>query len=58
MAIRQRVTTARAVQTRRFEGLENVHYNAQMNSKQIRVYCRLDEPSKSLLKNAMERQSV
>jgi magnesium chelatase family protein len=58
VAIRQRVTAARAVQTQRFEGLENVHYNAQMNSKQIRNYCKLDESSKRLLKNAMERLNL
>ncbi len=58
VAIRQRVTAAREIQTQRFDGLENVHYNAQMNSKQIRNYCRLDEPSKSLLKNAMERLNL
>ncbi len=55
VAIRQRVTAARAVQTARFSGLENVHYNAQMNTKQIREYCPLDDVSKTLLKNAMER---
>lgn len=53
--IRKRVTSARDVQSRRFEGLEKVHYNAQMNTKQIRQFCRLDEASKGLLKNAMER---
>jgi magnesium chelatase family protein len=58
VAIRQRVTEARAVQTQRFEGLENVHYNAQMNSKQIRSFCKLDEASKSLLKNAMQRLNL
>ncbi|WP_339705390.1 YifB family Mg chelatase-like AAA ATPase [uncultured Kriegella sp.] len=58
VAIRQRVTEARELQTHRFEGLENVHYNAQMNSKQIRQFCKLDEPSKSLLKNAMERLNL
>jgi magnesium chelatase family protein len=58
VVIRQRVTSARAVQTQRFEGLENVHYNAQMNSKHIRIYCRLDAPSINLLKNAMERLNL
>jgi len=56
--IRQRVTTAREVQTKRFEELENVHYNAQMNTKQIREYCRLDDASKALLKTAMERLNL
>jgi len=56
--IRKRVTAARELQTKRFEELENVHYNAQMNTKQIREYCRLDEPSKILLKTAMERLNL
>ncbi|WP_405397698.1 YifB family Mg chelatase-like AAA ATPase [Maribacter sp. Asnod2-G09] len=56
--IRKRVTAARELQTVRFEAMENVHYNAQMNTKQIREYCRLDEKSKALLKNAMERLNL
>jgi magnesium chelatase family protein len=58
VAIRKRVTAAREIQTQRFEELENVHYNAQMNSKQIRKYCRLDDTSKQLLKTAMERLNL
>lgn len=58
VAIRKRVTAARDIQTKRFTALENVHYNAQMNTKQIREYCKLDESSKLLLKNAMERLNL
>jgi magnesium chelatase family protein len=35
-----------------------VHYNAQMSVKQIRKYCDLNDESKSLLKNAMERLNL
>ncbi len=56
--IRKRVTKARELQTERFKALENVHYNAQMNTKQIREYCKLDVASKELLKNAMERLNL
>jgi magnesium chelatase family protein len=56
--IRKRVTAAREQQTKRFEDNENVHYNAQMNTKQIRKYCILDESSKQLLKTAMERLNL
>ncbi|MFS4455637.1 YifB family Mg chelatase-like AAA ATPase [Maribacter sp. 2304DJ31-5] len=56
--IRKRVTAAREIQTKRFEALENVHYNAQMNTKQIREYCILDDKSKTLLKTAMERLNL
>ena len=58
VAIRERVIKARELQTTRFEDLATMHYNAQMNTKQIREYCQLDEPSKTLLKNAMERLNL
>ncbi|MFH6770106.1 YifB family Mg chelatase-like AAA ATPase [Gaetbulibacter aquiaggeris] len=56
--IRKRVTKAREIQTKRFEASDAVHYNAQMNTKQIRKYCVLDEASKQLLKTAMERLNL
>ena len=56
--IRKRVTAARDIQSKRFEALENVHYNAQMNTKQIREFCVLDNASKEMLKNAMERLNL
>jgi magnesium chelatase family protein len=56
--IRKRVTEAREFQTERFKELENVHYNAQMNTKQIREHCSLNDASKTLLKNAMERLNL
>ena len=58
IAIRERVTKARMLQTERFKELDNVHYNAQMNTKQIRSYCKMDQASKDLLKNAMERLNL
>ncbi len=56
--IRTRVTQARELQTKRFSDSDTVHYNAQMNTKQIRAYCKLDKDSKALLKNAMERLNL
>jgi magnesium chelatase family protein len=56
--IRKRVTKARQVQTLRFDDNEKVHYNAQMNVKQIREFCQLEESSKQLLKTAMERLNL
>jgi magnesium chelatase family protein len=38
--------------------MDNIHYNAQMSTKHIREYCVLDEDSKTLLKNAMERLNL
>jgi magnesium chelatase family protein len=56
--IRKRVTAAREIQSKRFEDLDNIHYNAQMSSKQIREYCPLDDVSLQLLKTAMERLNL
>ncbi|WP_034887983.1 YifB family Mg chelatase-like AAA ATPase [Gillisia sp. Hel_I_29] len=56
--IRKRVTRARQLQTDRFESFENVHYNAQMSVKQIREFCMLEDSSKQLLKNAMEKLNL
>ena len=51
--IRERVTAARLLQKKRFYDFDNVHYNAQMNAKQLRYYCRLDPAGEELIKNAM-----
>lgn len=56
--IRKRVTSARELQTKRFEDSKIVHYNAQMNTKQIRKFCKLDDTSMKLLKTAMERLNL
>ncbi len=56
--IRKRVTKAREFQTERFKNSKQVHYNAQMNVKQIRKHCVLNDASKLLLKTAMERLNL
>lgn len=58
IVIRERVTLARKIQSKRFSSIENIHYNAQMGVKQIRSFCVLDADSKTLLKNAMERLNL
>ncbi|WP_127020638.1 YifB family Mg chelatase-like AAA ATPase [Flagellimonas beolgyonensis] len=58
VAIRKRVEMAREIQTIRFEDFKEVHYNAQMGTKHIRQFCRLDATSKNLLKNAMQRLNL
>lgn len=54
-AIRERVMSARQLQTGRYSISEGVYCNAQMRSKDLRTYCELDEAGTSLLKTAMER---
>jgi magnesium chelatase family protein len=56
--IRHRVVAARAVQSRRFAALDAIHYNAQMGTRQIRDFCRLDAASLELLKNAMQKLNL
>ena len=56
--IRKRVTKAREIQSLRYENFENLHYNAQMSSKQVREFCALDDTSLQLLKTAMERLNL
>ncbi len=53
--IRERVIAARKIQEKRFTGVKNVYKNADMGSKEIRKFCKLDESSQNLLKNAMNR---
>jgi len=55
--IRLRVNQSRQVQLDRFKGLE-IFSNSQMNPKQIRKYCILDEESKTLLKMAMDKKGL
>lgn len=56
--IRKWATAARELQTMRFAEFENVRYNAQMNTEQIRSFCKLDDASKELLKNVMEQLTL
>lgn len=56
--IRKRVISARQIQKDRFESSNTIHYNAQMNVKQIRQYCELSSESLALLKIAMEKLNL
>lgn len=52
-SIKLRVQKARDLQTKRFDEY-NIHYNAQMDVKHIKKYCKLNQDTKALLKKAME----
>ncbi len=56
--IRRRVEAARDLQTERFKDIKDLHYNAQMGTKHIREFCKLNASSKNLLKNAMQRLNL
>lgn len=55
MSIRERVMSARAVQSRRFKEYKGIHYNAQMSVKLLGTYCALDEGSLKLLESAIDK---
>lgn len=53
--IRERVVKARQIQADRFHGKINIYKNADMGSKEIRKYCKLDNRSQEILKIAMNK---
>ncbi len=56
--IRERVITARDVQSQRFENNPELHSNAQMGSRDLRKYCAIPESGHQLLRNAMEKLNL
>ncbi len=56
--IRERVVKARLLQEKRYENAVGVHSNAQMSSKDIQSFCRLDETGSAILKSAMEKMGL
>ncbi|MFN4123473.1 MAG: YifB family Mg chelatase-like AAA ATPase [Flavobacteriales bacterium] len=57
-SIRARVVKARDIQEARFNEKEGIYCNAQMGSKLIKTYCKIDQTGIQLLKTAMERLSL
>ncbi|MBC8525799.1 MAG: YifB family Mg chelatase-like AAA ATPase [Candidatus Cloacimonetes bacterium] len=53
--IRKRVNEARKVQLERFAENPHIFSNADMESKHLRKYCRIDDECKQLLKIAIEK---
>jgi len=56
--IRDRVIKSREIQEERFQQTKGVHANAQMSTKQLQSYCKLDEQSQKMLKMAMEKLNL
>lgn len=55
-SIRDRVVEARRVQKNRYEKSNtSIHSNAQMGSYELQTYCQLDDSSRTILKNAMNK---
>lgn len=57
-AIRERVIKARQIQAERYKHTPNVYCNAQMTSKMLRQYAKIDDSSLKILRNAMERMHL
>ncbi|MDF1610977.1 MAG: YifB family Mg chelatase-like AAA ATPase [Stygiobacter sp.] len=53
--IRKRVINARKIQQERFKEIKHVFKNADMTTKEIKIFCQLDKASEDLLKMAMNR---
>ncbi|MDP3831472.1 MAG: ATP-binding protein, partial [Ignavibacteriaceae bacterium] len=53
--IRKRVINARMIQHKRFENHPHIFNNADMGSKEVRHYCKLDNAGMELLKMAMTK---
>ena len=53
-AIQKRVDPARTVQQKRFTR-SKIHCNAQMSTRQIRTYCKIDDRSHKLLEQAIDK---
>lgn len=56
--VRRRVMKAREIQIERFAKIPEVYSNAQMTTKLIQQYCRLDDECSKLLKQAMDRLNL
>jgi len=52
--VRERVCEARKYQLKRFQG-EGIFSNAHMKTKHLKKFCKLDDNSHNLLRNAMEK---
>jgi magnesium chelatase family protein len=53
--IRMRVMVARETQVQRFKGRKGLYSNADMQSKEIREFCKLDAAGEELLKMAITK---
>ena len=55
--MREQVVAARTIQTERFAG-SRINCNAQMNSRQVREFCRLDDTGQNLLRDSVNEMGL
>ncbi len=53
--IRARVIAAREIQTARYDQVKDIHCNAQLSPKLMKVHCEIDASGEALLNNAVDR---
>lgn len=53
--IRDRVIRARAIQEERYNAIPGIHANAHITNREIMKYCKLNNHSLTLLRNAMDK---
>lgn len=53
--IRERVVKAREIQLKRFSGFKKIYCNADMSTREVRTFCRLNDAGEQLLKMAMTK---
>ena len=53
--LRERVEFAREVQKKRFDGIDNVNCNAQMNNALIKEYCHIEAEGQKLMELAYDK---
>ena len=53
--IRKRVVAARNIQQQRFRSYKHIHANADMGTREVREFCKIDSAGSELLKMAMTK---
>lgn len=56
--VRERVITARNMQQERFKDHKKIYSNSQMSTKDLGIYCKLNDQANALLKSAMEKLNL
>ncbi|HOT89038.1 MAG TPA: magnesium chelatase, partial [Bacteroidales bacterium] len=52
------VVVARQIQEKRYQDIEGIYCNAQITSKLLRTFCKIDDVGQNLLKTAMDRLNL
>lgn len=53
--VKERVTRAREIQKKRFLGSKGIYSNSQMSTRDLNTYCPLQNDSRKLLENSIDR---